>query len=142
MKETSNLPAIQTLLGEYIDFDFIDQLAEPQSRSANGTGTIMPLISVWSDRNTPCLPRTGERLSSRKSCLHRQRTTTKSVPYGILTWSQSTASFPWVIFLLRSTSLSANPLLCFIPINCSMKRVPSLLRIISIILDVCQSRMP
>lgn len=32
MKESSNLLAIQTLLGEYLDFDFTDQLAEPRRK--------------------------------------------------------------------------------------------------------------
>lgn len=32
MKESSNLPKIQALLGQYIDFDFTDQLSEPRRK--------------------------------------------------------------------------------------------------------------
>lgn len=58
MKETSNLPAIQTLLGEYIDFDFIDQLAEPQRKRdghyyATYLGVVRPEYALLApDRRT------------------------------------------------------------------------------------------
>lgn len=58
MKEPSNLPAIQTLLGEYIDFDFIDQLAEPQRKRdghyyATHLGVVRPEYALLApDRRT------------------------------------------------------------------------------------------
>lgn len=45
MNESSNLPAIQALLGEYLDFDFTDQLAEPRrKRDGNYYATYLGVL--------------------------------------------------------------------------------------------------